>query len=384
MQQKYLIFFPAISKYIFISLFVLMLAAFGCVGGSDSGGDDSNSQFHGSYDGRIAQGNCEISAITLTIGTDKDNFEIGEDYIYIPGSGSSDTFSYADDDETVTVSVSISGDTISISQTGPDWSRNLSLSYSDNYNLITIDGELTSSDLEDCPGTISGTMTKYDGSNIGGEDEDKFMKGIMVNILKFLNPVVLHETANSAISDIAGITLDSGCYSTSLGLGTILTYNCDEINGSITFSGPTTTTLKITYNNLTVDEGDCTISGTLVLDHVSDTITYTNLSICGETYSGSIPITANDSSGINESSPNGVSGATVIDTNIGIYSITASNVLFDNTCAWPVPNSGTLTIIGPDDGLLSTDFSSTTCSNQTITYTYDDRLFYCDLTSSGG
>ncbi len=187
-----------------------------------------------------------------------------------------------------------------------------------------------------------------------------------------------------------------------------VTYNGScGISGSVTGSMSNDNSMTMTYDNVTTEDG-CTINGniTMTFDQSgtegSVMISYDNLSVCGQTVTGSVNGTYDSTTGefdVNldgESvtiSSDGETTTASIDTNLTFdessvegstqvtienetYTCTVQGVVIDPECG--LPTSGTIQI---SDGTetITIDFSNTSCSNPTVSYTYNGELVIYNL-----
>lgn len=111
-----------------------------------------NSPFFGDYTRSVNIDSCAIENQTITIGEDSTKKD-EDDYIYVPQNQSSITYTKVDR----TITIDINGLTIIYTEDGQDFSLELSLVFSDDYNNFTINGDLIEDDPAACGGIATGT-----------------------------------------------------------------------------------------------------------------------------------------------------------------------------------------------------------------------------------
>jgi hypothetical protein len=232
--------------FFFIFIFTFGLIAFvGCGGGGDdavapvpSSGVIDNSSFYGDYTLSMTFDSCKMDFQTITIGGDSTRKD-EDDYIYVPKNQSSITYTKGDRTE----SIDISGLTVYYTEVGQDFSLDLTLTFSSDYNSFTIDGDSVENDPSDCDGTVTGN-----GIRVGTE-------GVTIgfNYLQYRTPAnrylgyldIYKDGIPSEASDVTKIELkdsNGDTVNTTMGGLGINTYYIGEWNSqtsSVDFSGLT-------------------------------------------------------------------------------------------------------------------------------------------------
>lgn len=150
----------------FVSIFIMFT---GC--GSDSGDDDGNSRFYGTYLVDLNIADCSSQSFTVTIGNDstrKEDFG-GEDgaeyYLYIPNSGSSSTYTFDSDGDTVTRTITVENYLVTIEESwsaGADeaYTGTFYLYFADGYGSFVMEGSVVEANPDECDGEVTGGGTK--------------------------------------------------------------------------------------------------------------------------------------------------------------------------------------------------------------------------------
>ncbi len=184
---------------------------------------------------------------------------------------------------------------------------------------------------------------------------------------------------------------------------------CADIDGTVKVSLETgdRTEWRMEYTDLTV--GDCLIDGSAwyAFNHDGNTLTgsYTcdNLTVCGNTYDNTVSFSVtNETEGIsyslsseNHEYEGSVSVETDIDVTVDngeievvngtatavvngeVFTCTANSLVINWECG--LPESGTLTVTGPDGSTAVADFTGVSCDNPEVTYTLNGKEFPCGL-----
>jgi len=151
---------PDYQKVAYI-LILTLFAVFGCGdSGGGNGGDTpagivDNSDFYGVFESTVQVGSCSAETPTITTGSDQSR-HAEDNYIFIPEDSNSIIFTTDDED----VEITVSNNTVSIERTGDEWTFDLVLDFSSDYNTISVSGNATSDDPEDCTGIITGDAVK--------------------------------------------------------------------------------------------------------------------------------------------------------------------------------------------------------------------------------
>jgi hypothetical protein len=246
---------------------ILIITGFISVGCSSSGGGEDhsntnpipdvledNSNFYGTYDVTMQIGSCDEETSTVTMGNDQSR-DADDNYIYIPKESNTASFTIDGEEVTITVTDQI----VAIERAEDEWTLDLVLEYSADYEIITISGSSTSNDPEDCTGTITGQAEKAgpspDSVLITDEDqaESVFRKvrsvcySIEGNLTEgFSEPLVVSGVSGSA--SVTGY------------------YDVDEYDTSYSYTTMRTANVEIEFSEYTTDTGFI-ISGTVTYYH---------------------------------------------------------------------------------------------------------------------
>jgi hypothetical protein len=144
--------------YFFFIFTFGLIAIVSCGGGGDDAaapqpqqGAIDNSSFYGDFTFSMKIDSCGLENQTLTFGGDSTK-KNEDDYIYMPKNQSSITYTKVDR----TVTIDINGRTVYYSEDSQDFSLDLTLVFSSDYNNFTFDGNSIENDPADCDGPVTG------------------------------------------------------------------------------------------------------------------------------------------------------------------------------------------------------------------------------------
>ena len=144
--------------YFFFIFTFGLIAIVSCGGGGDDAAAPQpqattvdNSSFYGDFTYSMKIDSCGLETQTITLGGDSTR-QTEDDYIYVPKNQSSITYTKVDR----TVTIDISGRTVYYTEDGQDFSLDLTLVFSSDYNNFTMDGNSIENDPADCDGTVTG------------------------------------------------------------------------------------------------------------------------------------------------------------------------------------------------------------------------------------
>ena len=191
------------------------------------------------------------------------------------------------------------------------------------------------------------------------------------------NPFGARNAAGTMARLAASTSTDCSDYSTgSTGTVTFITgtssvevnFSCSDLNGTFNMSFSPDfanwTTFEATFDDFT--DGSQTFDGSFECSRPSSTSININ---CSYSYSGltgidsgSYSISGSAFTGDNISGYSGT--VTVTDSDRGSVTITASNIIYDDACAFDVPVSGTLSMAGSEGSSATVTFNS--CNDATV------------------